>query len=170
MATTPSTPVPTVASAVPTNPSLKKYAGPVFVSIAVLVGVLIIVMIVRGHWRAQAQITARQNETRTAAFLPQVALPLASKPMSEWAKLPIPAGKDARSERIPIPSGMRPVLFGSDFRTHCVYKDPGVKEEREVEFGEGETPCPKGDMPFVYATNLRSRDANVVVYAFAPVE
>ena len=88
-------------------------------------------------------------------------IPLASAPQSSWPQLIIAAGGE--SELIPVPPQMRPVLFGEDFRVHCVYRDG-----REIDFGKGEDPCPSGDMPFVYATN-EAMGTNIVLYAYAPM-
>lgn len=69
-----------------------------------------------------------------------------------------PGGK---SERIPVPFHMRVTMAGKDYRHHCVYADG-----HEESFVSGERPCASGDMPFVYATNLRPHEPNVVTYFY----
>jgi hypothetical protein len=70
-----------------------------------------------------------------------------------------PAG---RTERIPLPHMMRLVASGKDIHVHCVYAD-----NREVSFVPGiGKPCPDGDMPFVYISNDRPKDPNIVTISF----
>lgn len=69
-----------------------------------------------------------------------------------------PGGK---SERIPVPFQMHVVMNGKDFRFHCVYADG-----HEESFITGERPCSDGDMPFVYATNTRGNEPNVITYSY----
>ena len=79
----------------------------------------------------------------------------------EWPQLVLPAGGE--SERIRVPYKKRLVMFGKDFRVHCVYRDG-----HEIDFGEGEEPCPEGDMPYVYVTN-EAEVLNMISYAYAPI-
>ena len=78
---------------------------------------------------------------------------------SEARVLSMPPG--GKSARIPVPYQKQVVMDGKDFRYHCVYQDG-----REESFGEGERPCTSGNLPFVYATNLRAKESNVVTYSY----
>lgn len=81
---------------------------------------------------------------------------------AEAGTLAIPAGVDKKSRRIPVPFRKRVVMTGNDFRFHCVYGDGS-----EESFIPGkEPPCRGGDLPFVYATNLKNEE-NVIAYAYA---
>ena len=80
-------------------------------------------------------------------------------PQEEAMLLQIPGG--GKSKYVPVPRGMRVVMSGEDFRFHCVYADG-----HEESFAEGERSCSSGNMPFVYATNLRTGQANMVSYSF----
>lgn len=82
----------------------------------------------------------------------------------EAATLTIPAGVGEKSERIPVPFRKRVVMTGEEFRYHCVYGDNGNEES----FIPGkEPPCRDGNLPFVYATNLKKNEENVVAYTYA---
>lgn len=69
-----------------------------------------------------------------------------------------PGGK---SERIPVPYQMHVDMNGKDFRFNCVYADG-----HEESFVPGERSCSNGDMPFVYATNIRTDGPNVITYSY----
>lgn len=88
-------------------------------------------------------------------------IPLASSSRESWLKLVLAEG--GKSQRIPVPPQMTVVMFGEEFRVHCVYRDG-----HEIDFGKGEEPCPKGNMPFVYATN-EAKGGNIILYAYAPI-
>lgn len=80
----------------------------------------------------------------------------------EMPTLTMPAGVGEESKRIPVPYMKKVVMTGEDFRFHCVYGDGS-----EESFLPGkEPPCRDGDLPFVYATNLKNEE-NVVAYAYA---
>ncbi|MFA6018579.1 MAG: hypothetical protein WC776_05400 [Patescibacteria group bacterium] len=81
-------------------------------------------------------------------------------PVAERPKLVLPP--KGKSKRIPVPQGMHVVMSGEDFRFHCVYQDG-----HEESFGAGESACSDGNMPFVYATNNREKEQNIVSYAYA---
>ncbi|MFA5996253.1 MAG: hypothetical protein WC790_00810 [Candidatus Paceibacterota bacterium] len=78
---------------------------------------------------------------------------------SEARVLSMPPG--GKSARIPVPYQKQVVMSGEDFRYHCVYQDG-----HEESFGEGERSCASGNLPFVYATNLRAKEGNVVTYSY----
>ena len=73
----------------------------------------------------------------------------------------MPAGVGEKTELIPVPTGMRVKMDGNDFRYNCVYRDG-----HEVSFGKGDDPCPDGDMPFVYASNTRKKEANAISISY----
>src|SRR6185436_16397605 len=112
-----------------------------------------------GWWNKPA--TLQTGATQQGSKEVRSEVPLTSQPKSEWLKLTIPAGD--KSELIPVPPTGRVEAFGEDIRVHCVYR--GGK--KEVSFGKGEAPCPKGDMPFVYVTNLNTDGPNIILYAHA---
>jgi len=85
-------------------------------------------------------------------------IPLASEPVSAWPKLVMPAG--GKSKNVPVPQGMHVVMNGEDFHFHCVYLNG-----HDISFGKGGS-CPSGNMPFVYATNDRVDEQNIVSYAY----
>lgn len=86
-------------------------------------------------------------------------IPLASSPQSSWPKLAIPA--NGKSERIPVPPGMRIVMAGNKFLLHNVYRDGN-----ECSFNQS---CPDiGAVAGNYATN-EAQETNIVAYAFAPI-
>lgn len=81
---------------------------------------------------------------------------------AEASTLTIPAGVGEKSGRIRVSLRKRVVMTGKDFRYNCVYGDG-----HEESFIPGEEPpCHDGDLPFVYATNLKNEE-NVVAYAYA---
>ncbi|MCR4276083.1 MAG: hypothetical protein NUV90_01730 [Candidatus Parcubacteria bacterium] len=86
-------------------------------------------------------------------------VPLASSPQSSWPKLVIPA--NGKSERIPVPPGMRIVMAGNKFLLHNVYRNGN-----ECSFNQS---CPDvGAVAGNYATN-EAQETNIVAYAFAPI-
>lgn len=70
-----------------------------------------------------------------------------------------PGGK---SKRTPVPFMKRVVMSGKDFRYHCLYADG-----HEESFVPGEKPCSDGDLPLVYASNLRPNEPNDVAISYA---
>ena len=74
----------------------------------------------------------------------------------------LPMSPGGKSQLVPVPQGMTVMMRGEDFRYHCVYGDG-----HEESYGKGEPRCPDGHMPFVYATNSRAKEANVVTYFYA---
>lgn len=82
---------------------------------------------------------------------------------AEASTLRIPAGVGEKSKRIPVPFRKRVVMTGEDFRHHCIYGDG----HEESFIPRKEPPCRDGDLPFVYATNLKKDEENVVAYAYA---
>ncbi len=128
----------------------------------VLVGLTATALVVLPMWSWMASPSSMTpSSSHSEIPLRHSDIPLASMPQSLWPKLVIPVG--GKSEHIPVPPQMRPILFGEEFRVHCVYRDG-----HEIAFGKGENPCPSGDMPFVYATN-EARGTNIVLYAYAPM-
>ncbi|HUY62764.1 MAG TPA: hypothetical protein VMV50_03180 [Candidatus Paceibacterota bacterium] len=96
----------------------------------------------------------------SAAYAPKASIPLTSQSVDSWPKVMLPRG--GRSANIPVPQQMRVTFDGEDVRIHCVYRDG-----HESSFVIGGNPCPSGDMPYVYVTNMRKADPNVVSYAYA---
>jgi len=93
----------------------------------------------------------------------QVEIPLASAPISTWPKIILQPG--GKSERIPVPPGMRAMVDGSRLCVHTVYSD-GHECVRASE-GEGSgTVCPDGQVTGAYVTN-EAKETNIVSYAFA---
>lgn len=78
---------------------------------------------------------------------------------NEARVLSMPPG--GKSMLVSVPSGMRVVMNGEDIRYHCVYADG-----HEESFVKGGPPCKNGNMPFVYATNLREKESNAVTYSY----
>lgn len=100
-------------------------------------------------WTTSPSAATAQKQVRPA----ETAVPMT---------LTLPAGVDEKSKRIPVPFRKRVVMTGEDFRFHCVYGDGS----EESFLPEKEPPCRDGDLPFVYATNLKNEE-NVVAYAYA---
>lgn len=100
--------------------------------------------------RAKAQAKTSSMPTATAAKTSPVANPMV-----------LTLGPGEKSKKIPVPYQMHVVMGGKDFRYHCVYGNGD-----DVSFLPGQPPCPSGDMPYVYAENLRKGD-NVITYSYA---
>ena len=113
---------------------------------------MLLVGIPIGGWIMSPSVGAPQRAVRSV-------IPLVSSAQS-WQKLVIPAG--GRSERIPVPPGMRIVMVGNRFLNHTVYQDGS-----ECTFNI-QKPCPNGAVVGNYATN-ETRETNIISYAFAPV-
>lgn len=120
--------------------------------IVVLAVILVGALIVHGIWGDEKSGSQPVNSRSE--------VPLASSPQSSWPKLVIPAG--GKSEVIPLPSGMRVMWAGYQFRNYTVYPDG-----HECAFN-GTTPCPDGGTG-TYANN-EVNVVNVVAYAFAPID
>lgn len=147
----------TPSSKVAASVGVRKWALRVIVVLAVVISIAIIASLVHKH-NAQKQLTASQSSSRSE-------VPLASAPLSSWSKLVIPA--NGKSERFPVPPGMRPMVSGSRLRVHSAYSD-GHECVRASE-GEGsETVCPNGIVTGVYVTNV-ANEPNMVSIAFEPL-
>lgn len=104
-------------------------------------------------WSTKPSDIAQQTNSRRSV------IPMTSDPKEFWYKLALPESKI--SERIAIDPGKTVAFHGKEFRIHCVYRDG-----HEISFLPGETPCPKGDMPWAYVTN-EAKGENIILYAFA---
>ena len=100
----------------------------------VLAGLTATVLVVLPMWSWMASPSSMTpSSSHSEIPLRHSDIPLASMPQSLWPKLVIPVG--GKSEHIPVPPQMRPILFGEEFRVHCVYRDG-----HEIAFGKGENP------------------------------
>ena len=133
----------------------RKTAQRAIIAVTTLIMLFVLTFIVaRRHGESRPPVTNEASESTK--------IPLASTPVAQWPKIVLPPG--GKSERIPVPQGMRVAMDGEDFRFHCVYRDG-----HEESFGKREESCPNGDMPFVYAMNGRKKEPNIVSYAYAPL-
>lgn len=123
---------------------------------SVLIWVMLALLIVLPLWSWLATPSVPVYASQRAV---QVQVPLASSPQSSWPKLAVPA--NGKSEIIPLPSGMRVVWAGYQFRNYTMYPDG-----HECAFN-GTTPCPNGGTG-TYANN-EANVVNVIAYAFAPI-
>jgi hypothetical protein len=101
----------------------------------------------------------------TMAVMLFAAIPLVDRVRGEKQqseKMTLSMAPNGKSQYVPVPQGKHVVMDGEDFRYHCVYGDG-----HEESFGKGETRCSDGHVPFVYATNKREKEANVVTYSYA---
>ena len=104
-------------------------------------------------WSTKPSDIAQQTNSRHSV------IPMTSDSKEFWYRLALPESKI--SERIAIDPGKTVAFHGKEFRIHCVYRDG-----HEISFLPGETPCPKGDMPWAYVTN-EAKGENIILYAFA---
>ena len=104
-------------------------------------------------WSTKPSDIAQQTNSRRSV------IPMTSDSKEFWYRLTLPESKI--SERIAIDPGKTVAFHGKEFRIHCVYRDG-----HEISFLPGETPCPKGDMPWAYVTN-EAKGENIILYAFA---
>lgn len=115
-------------------------------------GVIALLVVIPWYsWVSSPSSTPHQNSLSK--------IPMKSDPKEFRMSL----AKNGTSERIPVDPGKTVAMFGEEFRLHCVYRDG-----HEVSFRKGETPCPKGDMPWVYVTN-EARETNIILYTYVPI-
>lgn len=136
---------------------LKKYGWPLLSTATVLVFLVTVAAIVKGHGRDRP---VQQASSAAPAVAAQAAIPHASQPQSEWWKLgDIPPG--GKSKVVPVPPDRRPVMAGYDFHLYNVY-------EGGQERPSGDTSLEGTPMTGVYALNLRAGVSNnTVLLAFS---
>lgn len=123
------------------------------VVIVVVIAMLFVVLPIIG---SIGESSAAHEQQRVAIAAAQI----------EAITLSMPPGVGAKSRRITVPFMKKVVMTGEDFRFHCLYGDG-----HEESFIPGkETPCPPGDQPYVYATNLKASKANSVVFVYKDLQ
>jgi hypothetical protein len=137
------------ASAVVIPADVKKWVLRVFIAITIIACIAIIASLVRSGNHGQN----KKDKPRDT--------PLASQPVSEWAKLTIPVG--GKSRIISVPPGMHAVVTGTRATLHTVYTD-GHESEIAIESAGSN---PDGPIAGIYVTN-EAKTPNIVYYAFAP--
>ncbi|MFZ2983625.1 MAG: hypothetical protein WA053_00925 [Minisyncoccia bacterium] len=109
-------------------------------------------------WVALVEPSSAPTAPTASASAPATASTSASAPKAQM--LTMEAG--GKSERVRVPFQKRVLMHGRDFRYHCLYGDG---HEESFLPGDGHT-CTKGDMPYVFATNIRYDLPNVVTYSY----